>query len=270
MEKQCNKFKKSELYGILEKGREQKIPFFKEKNIPTKCIEGKGKLFLTCDEGHIFKYFLVTLLKNNPQQIKPKKIKLNEMAKLMGEVADRLNELGSELQLMWNNKKKDISKILSNSNISLNKSNEIMVGGILTNASIYTIVGALGGLVIQGIYYMVKLFLENRKVKKMLQYDMTNIINIITTKIKTVDDILNYGVQIDQHIILYRYISNLLYDMQNKLNNIKEQELESDTICICDSKCSSIIHNFKDNMRKAVEIKAMNSNILQIITDAEK
>jgi hypothetical protein len=269
MEKQCNKFKKSDLYGVLEKGKEQRIPFFKEKDIPTKCTTGNGKLFLTCDEGHIFKYFLVALLKNNPQQIKPKKIKLNEMAKLMGEVADRLIELGSEIQLLWNNKKKNISKILSDSNIVLNKSNEIMVGGLST-ASVFTIIGALGGLVIQGIYYIVSLFLENRKVKKMLQYDMTNIINIITTKIKTIDDILNYGAQIEQHIVLYRYIANLLYEMKNKLNNIKEQEIESDTICICDSDCSSIIHNFKDNMRKAVEIKAMNSNILQIITDVEK
>lgn len=270
MEKQCNKFKKSDLYGVLEKGKEQKIPFFKEKNVPTKCTEGKGKLFLTCDEGHIFKYFLIALLKDNSQQIKPKKIKLNEMAKLMGEVADRLNELGAELQLMWNNKKKNISKILSDSNITIKKSNESMIGGALSTATIFTIIGALGGLVIQGIYYAITLFLENKKVKKMLEYDMTNIINIITTKIKTVDDILNYGAQIDQHIILYRYIADLLYEMKNKLNNIKEQELESDTICICDSKCSSIIHNFKDNMRKAVEIKAMNSNILQIITDAEK
>ena len=268
MENQCSKFKKSDLYGILEKGKEQKLPFFKEKNIPTKCNEGKGKLFLSCDEGHIFKYFLIALLKENPQHIKPKKIKLNEIAKLMNEVGDRLIEVGSEIQLLWNNKKKSISKIFENGTIK--QPNESKVGGGLSTSTLFTIIGALGGLVIQGIYYMITFYLENKKVQKMLQFDMTNIINIITTKIKTVDDILHYGAQIDQHIVLYRYIANLLYNMKDKLNSIKEQELESDTICICDSKCSSIIHNFKDNLRKAVEIKAMNSDILQFINYVEK
>ena len=187
----------------------------------------------------------------------------------MSEVGDRLIELGNEIQLLWNNKKMNISKILHENN-TIKQSNEIKVGGELATATIFTIIGALGGLVIQGIYYMVRLFLDNKKVLKTLQYDMANIINIITTKIKTVDDVLNYGAQIEQHIILYRYIANLLYNMKNKLNSIKEQEIESDTICICDSNCSSIIHNFKDNLKKAVEIKAMNSDILQFVVDVEK
>jgi hypothetical protein len=269
MEKQCKKFKKSELYDILEKGKEQKIHFLNKKNIPIKCIEGKGKLFLTCDEGHIFKYFLIALLKDNPQQIKPTKINLHEMAKLMESVANRLNDLGHEIQLIWDNKKKNISNMIYDSHIITKHSNEIMIGGELTTATIFTIVGALGAL-IKGIYYIVTLYLENRKTKNMLHYDMTNIINIISTKIKTVDDILNFGSIIDQHILLYRYISNLLYKMQQKLNNIKEQKIDSDTICICDSKCSSIIHKFKDNLKKAVEIKAINSDILQFIIDVEK
>ena len=257
-DKRCKKYKETELNALIHKGKiDTNIIGKKQKTISTECKLGQGQIFLSCDEANLFRYVLIIAIKLNPKilisKYDGKRLNILEFQTILDDVGESLSNICSRLELMWDQKKKQISPEFVNKynkceqqvifgkeklneiiNETVNNLNELKQNipstetdqnapPLDTDELLIDDIQIGGDFGITFIFLFIGLlvklisaFVQSRE-KRKRGHNVDALITKIAQKFRTIDDIFKHGHHIDDTIMLYRYVSFTFNNISKKI-----------------------------------------------------